>query len=96
MFEVMLPLLLSLALGSVASEIIIVVAIIAVVFIVFSLGRVLLGLVVNSVLGLIAIFLINAIFGLGIPITLAVLVATAIFGLPAVFVMIILKLGGML
>ncbi|MCL5427798.1 MAG: pro-sigmaK processing inhibitor BofA family protein [Candidatus Marsarchaeota archaeon] len=93
--SIALPLL-SIFAGSVVSETLIIVAIIAVIFIVFALGRFLLGLLVNSILGLIALFLINAIFGLAIPITLATIAATAIFGLPAVFVIVILKLGGML
>ncbi len=82
--------------GSLVGEILVVAAIIVVVFLVFFLGRILMGLILNSVLGLIAIYLLNLIFGLGIPYSLAVIMATAIFGLPAVFVIIILKLGGLL
>lgn len=96
MLQILFPLLLSLFSGPLVSEILIVAAIVLIVFIVFKLGKFLLGLVVNSILGLIAIFLINAVFGLAIPITLAVIVATAIFGLPAVFVIVILKLGGLI
>ncbi len=96
MLPALLPLLFALPFGPAVSEILVVIAIILVVFIIFRLGKFLLGLLVNSILGLIAIFLLNAIFGLAIPITLAVIVATAIFGLPAVFVLVILKLGGLI
>ncbi len=89
-------LLLAIATGSIVAELLIAVAIVAIVFIVFSLGRLLIGLLANSILGLISIYLLNSIFGLGIPYTWPIIIATAIFGLPAVFVLVILKLGGLI
>jgi len=81
-------------LGSAISEIVLVIAIFLVLFIIFKLGRSIFGLLTNSVLGLISIFVINAIFGIGIPINWVTIIATALFGLPAVAVMVLLKLLG--
>ncbi len=89
-------LLLQITMGTILAELLIAIAIVAIVFIVFSLGRLLIGLLANSVLGLISIYLLNVIFGLGIPYSWPVIIATAIFGLPAVFVIVILKLGGVI
>jgi hypothetical protein len=52
------------------------------------------ALVVNTIVGFIVIFLVNAIFGLGIRYDLLVLVFVAIFGLLAVAILIILNLLG--
>ncbi len=54
------------------------------------------GIVINSILGFIAIFALNYFFGIAIPLALPVIIATAIFGLPAVGTMAILKAMGML
>jgi len=81
-------------LGSAISEIVLVVAIFLVLFIIFKLGRSIFGLLTNSVLGLISIFVINTVFGIGIPISWVTIIATALFGLPAVAVMVLLKLLG--
>lgn len=86
--------LLAITLGAVASEILVIAAILIVLFVILKLGKFLLGLVLNSILGLIAIYLVNAIFGLGIVYTLLTIVVVAIFGLPAVAIIIILKLIG--
>ena len=50
-------------LGSIASEILIIAAIFLVLFIILKLGQLLIGLILNAILGLIAIFLVNSIFG---------------------------------
>lgn len=52
------------------------------------------AILVNTVVGFIIIFLVNAIFGLGIKYDLLVLVFVAIFGLLAVAILIILNLLG--
>jgi hypothetical protein len=52
------------------------------------------SLLVNTVVGFIVIFLVNAIFGLGIKYDLLVLVFVAVFGLLAVAILIILNLLG--
>ncbi len=81
-------------LGPVASEIVIIAAVLLVLFIIFKLGKLLFGLILNSILGLITIYLVNMIFSLGIIYNLFTLIVVAIFGLPAVAVIIILKLIG--
>jgi hypothetical protein len=86
--------LLAISIGSVASELVVIAAILLVLFVVLKLGKLLLGLILNSVLGLIAIYLVNVIFGLGIVYNLLTLIVVAIFGLPAVAVIIVLKLIG--
>lgn len=90
-------LLLALTSGLV-SEVLIVLAILLVVFIVFRLGKLILklifGVVANSVLGLIAILLANYVFGIELAVTVPALVATILFGLPAVGTMIIMKIMG--
>ncbi len=57
-------------------------------------GGLLYALLINTVVGFIIIFLVNAIFGLGIKYDLLVLVFVAIFGLLAVAILIILNLLG--
>ncbi|MDE1828023.1 MAG: pro-sigmaK processing inhibitor BofA family protein [Candidatus Micrarchaeota archaeon] len=81
-------------LGSAASEIVLVVAIFLVLYIIFKLGKSIFGLLTNSILGLISIFALNSLFGIGIPISWLTIIATALFGLPAVAVMVILRLFG--
>ena len=80
--------------GSATSEIVIIVAIIVVILLIFKLGKFVFGLLTNSVLGLIAYFALNYIFNLGIPINLPIIIVTAIFGLPAVAIIVILRLLG--
>ena len=73
-------------------------AALALIYILFKIGkgllRVILAVIVNSVLGFMAILLLDYIFGLGIPFTLPIVIATALFGLPAVGTFVILKLLG--
>ena len=81
------------------SEVILIVLIGIVLFIIFKMGRgilkLLFGIIINSVLGIIAIFALNYFFNLGIPITqLFVLIPTALFGLPAVGTFVILRFFG--
>lgn len=63
-------------------------------FVVPLTGGLLYGLLVNTVVGFIVIFLVNAIFDLGIQYDLLVLVFVAVFGLLAVAILIILNLMG--
>lgn len=86
------------------SEVILVLLIAIVLFIIFKLGKsilkLLFGIIANSILGVIAIFALNYFFALDIPIGLsastglATLIATAIFGLPAVATFVILRFFG--
>ncbi len=57
-------------------------------------GGLMYSLLANTVVGFIVIFLVNALFGLGIKYDLLVLVFVAVFGLLAVAVLIILNLLG--
>jgi hypothetical protein len=82
------------SLGPIASEIVVIAAILIVLYIILKLGKILIGLILNSILGLIAIYLVNTIFSLGIIYNLLTIIIVAIFGLPAVAVIIILKLIG--
>ncbi len=79
-------------------EILIVLAIMLVIYIVFKLGKFLLrlifGIIANAIMGFITILVANYLFGIGIPLTLPILVVTALFGLPAVGTLVILKLMG--
>jgi hypothetical protein len=69
--------------------------IIAAIYIILKLGKKFLkwifGILINSILGFVAIFLLNYFFALGIPFSLAVIISTALFGLPAVGTIAILK-----
>ncbi len=80
--------------GSLLSGILIIIGIFVVLYIVFKVGKLLAGLVVNVILGFISIFIINALFGVGIPWDWIVIIITAILGLPGVALIIILKLLG--
>ncbi len=75
------------------SELLIVLAIILVVYIIFKLGKFILklifGIIANAIMGFITIAVANGLFGIGIPITLPIIVATALFGLPAVGTLVI-------
>jgi hypothetical protein len=72
--------------------------VVLIVFILFYVlplsGGLLYSLLINTLVGFIVIFLVNAIFGLGIQYDLLVLVFVAIFGLLAVAILIILNLMG--
>jgi SigmaK-factor processing regulatory protein BofA len=80
------------------SEAILVILIALVLFIIFKLGKSLLkiifGLIANSILGILAIFILDYFFSIGIPLEVATLVPTALFGLPAVGTLILLRFFG--
>ncbi|MGI0100235.1 MAG: pro-sigmaK processing inhibitor BofA family protein [Candidatus Micrarchaeaceae archaeon] len=81
-------------------EIVLIALIAVVLFIIFKIGKtilkLILGIIINSVLGLAAIFILNYFFGLGIPVKLYTLIPTALFGLPAVGTFVILRFFGIL
>ncbi len=87
-------LLMDITMGSVLSEVLVIAAILVVLYIVLKLGNLIVGLILNSILGLIAIYLVNVIFSLGITYDWITWIVVAIFGLPMVAVIIILKLIG--
>ncbi|MDE1870801.1 MAG: pro-sigmaK processing inhibitor BofA family protein [Candidatus Micrarchaeota archaeon] len=83
-----------------ASEVILIALIAVVLFVIFKVGKSILklifGLIINSILGIIAIFALNYFFRMGIPLELATLIPTALFGLPAVGTFVILRFFGIL
>jgi hypothetical protein len=68
------------------------------IFVVWKLGKLVLkivfGVIANTILGFISLFLANSIFGFSIPFSLPVIVSTALFGLGGVGTIIILQLFG--
>ena len=79
-------------------EVILVTLIAAVLFVIFKFGKfifkLIFGIIANSILGIIAIFVLNYLIGIGIPIDLTTMLPTAIFGLPAVGTLVILRFFG--
>ena len=69
----MLPALLAILASGILSEIVVLLAILLVVFIIFKLGKVILkfifGILANSIMGFVTIFIANYFFALGIPYT---------------------------
>ena len=84
--------------GVTISEIILFALMALILFIIFKLGKAILklifGIIANSILGIVCIFVLNYLFGLGIPVALYTLIPAAIFGLPAVGTFVLLKLLG--
>ncbi|MDE1833170.1 MAG: pro-sigmaK processing inhibitor BofA family protein [Candidatus Micrarchaeota archaeon] len=84
--------------AGIAGEIILLFLIAVVLLVVFMLGRKILklifGIIANSILGLISIFVLNLVLNIGIPIKVYTMVAAAVFGLPAVGTFVILRLAG--
>lgn len=85
---------LAISLGPAISEIVLIAAILLVLFIILKLGNIILGLVLNSILGLLGIYLVNYLFNLGIMYNLLTIIVVAITGLPGAVVIILLKLIG--
>lgn len=86
--------LLAIVLGPAISEVLIIAAILIVLFVILKLGKIVIGLILNSILGLLSIYVVNTLFSLGIVYNLLTIIVVAILGLPAVAVIIILKLIG--
>jgi hypothetical protein len=90
----MLDILLGIFAGGLLSVIVMVAAIFLILFVVLKFGSIILGLILNSILGLIAIWLANSLFALGITYDWITWIVIAIFGLPAAAVIILLKMFG--
>ena len=86
------------AIDSMLSLALIIIGIALVVFVVMKIGGLLMkavvGVLVNAVLGFIVLFAAGYFFGLTVPLTVPVIASIAIFGLPGVGTLLILKLGG--
>lgn len=84
--------------SGIVSELIVAALIGLTLFIIFKVGKFLLkiifGLIINAILGIVAFLALDYLFGIDIPIGLATMLPTVLFGLPAVGTMIILKLFG--
>ena len=80
------------------SELVIIGLIALVLFIVMKLGkalfRLVFGIIINSVLGVMLFFLLDYFLNLGISFSLGMLLPIAIFGLPATGTIVLLKLVG--
>ncbi len=90
----MLSILLNIVAGGLVSEIVVIAAILLILFVIFKFGNIILVLILNSVLGLIIIWLVNSFFMLGITYDWITWIVVAVLGLPAVAVIILLKLIG--
>lgn len=90
----MLDILLGIFAGGLLSVIVMVAAIFLILFVVLKFGSIILGLILNSILGLIAIWLANSLFALGITYDWITWIVIVIFGLPAAAVIILLKMFG--
>lgn len=86
--------LLAITLGPVLSEIVLIMAILVVLFIILRLGKLVIGMILNSILGLAALYLVNYLFNLGIAYNLLTIIVVAITGIPGAMVIILLKLVG--
>ena len=80
--------------GGALSGLLLLVELAVVIFIIWKLGKIVFGVISNTVLGLLTIFLLNAVLGMDIPYSLPVLAVTAIFGIIGVGVILVLKVLG--
>ncbi len=88
------------AIDSTISLVLIIIGIALVVFVVMKIGGLLLkavvGILINTVLGFIVLFAIGYFFGVTVQWTLPVIASVAVFGLPGVGTILLLKLGGVM
>ncbi len=84
--------------AGIVSELVIIGLIALVLFVVMKLAklifRLVFGIIINSVLGVMLILILNYLFALGINLSWQVLVPIAVFGLPASGTLVLLKLLG--
>ncbi|MDE1851706.1 MAG: pro-sigmaK processing inhibitor BofA family protein [Candidatus Micrarchaeota archaeon] len=76
------------------SEAVLIVGALLVLFVIFKLGKAMIGLLANIILGFVSLFALNSFFGIAIPFSLPVIVVTALLGLPGVALIVLLKLLG--
>lgn len=85
-------------LGTLGGEIIVLVAIVLLLYIIYKIGKsllkIILGIIINSVLGVAVIWLADTFLGVGIPFAVYTMLPVAIFGLPAAGTLIILRFFG--
>ncbi len=84
--------------SSLLMELVVFAAAVAVIFIIFKVGKLffklVFGIVANSLLGIVIIFVANYVLNMNIPLTLQTMLPTAIFGIPGIGTIILLKLLG--
>ena len=88
----------ALTIGYILSIILVIIAIVFVVLVVTKIGRLLIrvivGAIMNTVLGFLVLFAINYFFGITIAYTQPEMASIVLFGLPAVGTLLILKVVG--
>jgi hypothetical protein len=86
------------AVNSVMSIVMVILGIILVVFVVMQISKflvkIVVGLVANTILGFLALLIVNFVFGISIIYTLPVIISVVLFGLPAVGTILLLKILG--
>jgi hypothetical protein len=82
--------------AAILAEIVLFIGALLVLFVIFTLGRFIIGIIINIILGFIGIVAVNALFGIGIPWDLPVIILTALFGLVGVAIVVVLKLLGVM
>ncbi len=80
--------------NAVISEFVVILLALLILYLIFKLGKALIGVIANIVLGFISIFVLNSLFGMGIPFDWIVIIITAVLGLPGVAIIVILRLFG--
>ena len=80
--------------SAIMSELLLLVGVFLVLYIIFRLGRFIIGVLANIILGFVSIVVLNGLFSIGIPWNLLVIIITALLGLPGVGLIVILKLLG--
>ncbi|MDE1865394.1 MAG: pro-sigmaK processing inhibitor BofA family protein [Candidatus Micrarchaeota archaeon] len=85
-------------LDTLGGEIIVIIAIALLLYVVYKIGKsllkIILGIIINSILGVGVVWLVDLIFKMGIPLKIYTLIPLALFGLPAAGTLIILRFFG--
>jgi predicted RND superfamily exporter protein len=85
-------------LDTLGGEILVIVAIAILLYIVYKIGKsllkIILGIIINSILGVGVVWLVDLLFNMGIPLKVYTLIPLALFGLPAAGTLIILRFFG--
>ena len=82
MFLTTTSIMLAIMLGPVISEIVLIMIILVVLFTILKLGNLMVGLILNSILGLLAIYMVNYLFSLRAVYNLLTIIMVAITGMP--------------
>jgi pro-sigmaK processing inhibitor BofA len=80
--------------SSLLSEIVIVVIALLIVYVIFKVGKAIMALLANVILGFISLFVLNTFLSIGIPYNIITIVITALLGVVGVVILVILRLLG--